>query len=101
MTIETDYDARMRKQRERDAKFDASQKFSALDDVTLRDLRDAVAVAINKYYVAWRFEKDKLDALVHECSITKTTPPNNHWMPEREARAKYDRAVLLREQMKP
>jgi len=47
---------------------------------------------IEKYERDWVNAKLALDNMVADCAATKTTPPNNYWEREREARRKLDMA---------
>lgn len=96
-----EHDIREEKDRARTAKFDAEvAKRPVKDYITLRDLQETTAAAIEKYREKWLHEKKLLDEMVHEATVNKTSLPNNYYIAEHRARAHYASAVDLLELLK-
>lgn len=91
---QAEQDAKIAKQRSRDAAADA---FFPEKRPLFPILAAAFDREITKLFEEWQNEVRALADLKRECSRDHTTPPDNHWQPEHRAKARYEIALAIKE----
>ena len=52
-----------------------------------------------KYRLVWLQERTKLNNMLVDCMRDHSTPPPNYWVPEHQARKKYEMALIVEEEI--